>query len=121
MLDHVAIQCADLGASTEFYDVVLATLGGRRLIDRGDPIGYGTDFPCFWVGTQTTGTEREVHVAFRAPSRDAVDALYQAAIKAGAKSLHAPREWPGYHPGYYSAFVRDPDGNNIEAVHHGAA
>lgn len=118
MLDHLSIQCADLAKATVFYDAVLATIGGRRIMDFGDPIGYGVDFPCFWIGTQTTGSEREAHIAFRAPSREAVDAFHHAALALGAEELHAPRVWPEYHPGYYGGFVRDPDGNNVEAVHH---
>ena len=119
MLDHVSIQCADVSASAAFYDLVLAPIGGRRLRDFGEVIGYGTEFPDFWIGQQQTGDGfRETHLALRAPSRDAVDAFYQSAIAAGAESLHAPKVWPEYHPGYYGAFVRDPDGNNVEAVHH---
>ncbi len=118
MIDHLAIQCADLGVAAAFYDELLATIGGRRIIDRGDPIGYGSLLPCFWLGSQTTGNHREVHIAFSAPSRDAVDAFHATAVQLGAAVLHAPRVWPEYHPGYYGAFVRDRDGNNIEAVHH---
>lgn len=118
MIDHVSIQCADLAAAATFYDTVLGAIGGRRVLDFGDPIGYGVEFPCFWIGTQTTGSEREIHIAFTAPSREAVDAFYQSALELGAESLHPPRVWPEYHAGYYGAFVRDPDGNNVEAVHH---
>jgi len=57
-------------------------------------------------------------LAFRAPSREAVVAFRDAAVALGMEVLHEPREWPEYHPGYYGAFVRDPDGNNVEAVHH---
>jgi catechol 2,3-dioxygenase-like lactoylglutathione lyase family enzyme len=58
-------------------------------------------------------------VAFGAPDRAAVDAVHAAAVAAGVEVLHAPREWPEYHPGYYAVFLRDPDGHNVEAVHHG--
>ncbi len=82
-------------------------------------IGFGVDFPCFWVGAATdAGPGRQTHVAFRAPDRAAVDAFFAAAVGAGAEVLHAPREWPEYHPAYYGAFVRDPDGNDVEAVCH---
>ena len=60
-----------------------------------------------------------MHVAFHASDHDAVQAFYDTALELGAESLHAPRLWPEYHPGYYGAFVRDPDGNNVEAVFHG--
>jgi catechol 2,3-dioxygenase-like lactoylglutathione lyase family enzyme len=60
-----------------------------------------------------------VHVAFTAPGTDAVDEVHRAGLAAGAEILHAPRIWPEYHAGYYGVFLRDPDGNNVEAVHHG--
>jgi catechol 2,3-dioxygenase-like lactoylglutathione lyase family enzyme len=119
VLDHLSIQCADVAASAAFYDTVLATLGGRRVLDFGEVIGYGTDFPSFWLGPLTTGEpNREVHIAFRAPDRAAVRAFFESAVGAGADALHEPRIWPEYHPEYYGAFVRDPDGNNVEAVSH---
>ena len=120
MIDHVAIQCADLEASAAFYDTVLATIGGRQVMDFGEVLGYGTEFPDFWLGRRTTGEGfRESHLAFRADDRAAVDAFFAAAVGLGAEVLHAPAEHPEYHPGYYGAFVRDPDGNNVEAVSHG--
>ena len=121
MLDHVSIQCADLDASAAFYDAVLEPLGGRRILQYDGAIGYGTDFPTFWLGRHVTGAGfRESHLAFRAPDREAVQAFRDAAVAAGAEVLHEPRVWPEYHAGYFGAFVRDPDGNNVEAVHHTA-
>ena len=122
MLDHVAIQCADLDASAAFYDAVLAPLGGLRIMDFGEVIGYGVPpMPDFWLGPHQTGEGfRETHLAFRAPDRAAVRAFFDAAVAAGAEVLHEPREWPEYHAAYYGAFVRDPDGNNVEAVCHTA-
>ena len=120
MIDHISIQCADVSASAAFYDVVLGALGGTRLFDMGPVVGYGDTFPSFWLGPQDSGEGfRETHIAFRAPSRDAVLAFHEAAVGLDAEVLHEPREWPEYHPGYFGVFVRDPDGNNIEAVHHG--
>ena len=119
MLDHLSIQCSDLDASARFYDAVLATLGGRRVMDFGGAIGYGTDFPSFWIGAQETGDGfRESHIAFRAPSRQSVQKFFDAAVASGAEILHEPRLWPEYHESYYGVFVRDPDGNNVEAVCH---
>ena len=119
MLDHISIQCRDLAASASFYDTVLATIGGKRIFDFGEAIGYGTDFPDFWLGRHATGEGfRESHIAFRAPDRAAVRAFFDAAVGAGAEVLHEPRVWPEYHETYYGAFVRDPDGNNVEAVCH---
>ena len=120
MIDHISLQCSDLSASSAFYDAVLAPLGGERAMDFGDVIGYGVPpMPEFWIGPHSTGTGfRESHVAFTAASRDAVRAFFAAAVAAGAEVLHEPRERPEYHPAYYGAFVRDPDGNNVEAVCH---
>lgn len=122
MLDHVSIQCTDVGASASFYDAVLAPLGGRRILDFGDVIGYGVPpQPDFWLGPHNTGDGfRESHIAFTAADRATVDAFFAAARQAGAEVLHEPRVWPEYHPDYYGAFVRDPDGNNVEAVCHRA-
>jgi len=120
MLDHVAIQCADIAASAAFYDAVLAPLGGQRVMDFGDAIGYGVPpDPDFWISHQATGDGfRESHLAFSAPDRAAVRAFFEAATARGAEVLHPPRLWPEYHDTYYGAFVRDPDGNNVEAVCH---
>ena len=120
MLDHISIQCDDTAASAAFYDAVLAPLGARRVMEFGPVIGYGADGkPDFWIGPDATaGPNREDHLAFAAADRDAVRAFFDAAVARGAEVLHEPREWPEYHPGYYGAFVRDPDGNNVEAVCH---
>ena len=123
MLDHLGMQCSDMAASAAFYDHVLAPLGGKRLMDFGVAIGYGTEpKPDFWISAQQTGEGfRESHIAFAAPDKETVDAFFHAAVEAGAEVLHEPRMWPEYHPHYYGAFVRDPDGNNVEAVCHTAA
>ncbi len=120
MLDHLSIQCRSVDLSSAFYDTALAPLGGGRILDLGAVIGYGIgDKPTFWLGPLTTGdANREVHVAFAATDRTAVRAFFDAAVAAGAPVLHEPRVHPEYHPGYYGAFVRDPDGNNVEAVCH---
>ena len=120
MLDHLSNQCASVGASAAFYDAVLAPLGATRVMEFGPVIGYGADGkPDFWIGPDATAApNRENHLAFAAADRDAVRAFFDAAVALGAEVLHEPREWPEYHPGYYGAFVRDPDGNNVEAVCH---
>lgn len=120
MLDHVSLQLADVEASAKFYDTVLAPLGYARVMDFGNVIGFGAaGRPQFWIGPVTTsGEAREVHVAFQADDRAKVVEFRDAAVAAGAEVLHEPRVWPEYHPTYYGAFVRDPDGNNVEAVCH---
>jgi catechol 2,3-dioxygenase-like lactoylglutathione lyase family enzyme len=120
VLDHLSIQCADAAASAAFYDAVLAPLGGGRVMEFGAVIGFGPPgFPSFWIGPLVGGGDnREVHIAFTAPDRAAVRTFFEAAVERGAEVLHEPREWPEYHPAYYGAFVRDPDGNNVEAVCH---
>jgi catechol 2,3-dioxygenase-like lactoylglutathione lyase family enzyme len=120
MIDHISLQCSDLAASAAFYDAVLPAIGGARVMDFGDVIGYGVPpMPQFWIGPHNTGTGfRESHVAFTASSREAVRAFLAAAVATGAEVLHEARIWPEYHPAYYGAFVRDPDGNNVEAVCH---
>jgi catechol 2,3-dioxygenase-like lactoylglutathione lyase family enzyme len=119
MIDHFGINCVDLPAAARFYDTVLGVLGHRRVMDFGVAIGYGTDSPDFWISTfEGIGPNREVHIAFTAPDAATVRAFHAAALKLGAEELHAPRLWPEYHANYFGAFVRDPDGNNVEAVCH---
>jgi catechol 2,3-dioxygenase-like lactoylglutathione lyase family enzyme len=124
MLDHLSIQCADFEASKAFYDAVLGTIGGGRVMDFEIVIGYGVgDKPDFWIfplgeGPLSSPQVREAHIAFVAPDRAAVRAFVETARAAGVEVLHEPRVWPEYHPTYYGGFVRDPDGNNVEAVCH---
>ena len=125
MLDHIGVQVADVEASLAFYLRAFAAIGMREAMRF--PVGdsfvvglSGPDGPAdFWL-SPAAGTEaRELHIAFRAPDRAAVDAVHDAAVDAGVEVLHAPREWPEYHAGYYGVFLRDLDGHNVEAVYHG--
>jgi catechol 2,3-dioxygenase-like lactoylglutathione lyase family enzyme len=123
MIDHLGINCSDLERSATFYDAVLGVLGHRRLLDHGVAIGYGTTKPDFWIGRQpeeglASGPNREIHVAFSADTAEDVRAFFAAAVEQGAEVLHEPRQFPEYHDHYYGAFVRDPDGNNVEACCH---
>ncbi len=119
MLDHVSLQVEDVQRAAAFYDAVLAPLGCKRMMDFGEAIGYGADRPMFWIGkAQTPGPAREIHIAFMAPDRASVLAFRNAAGALGAEILHEPRLFPEYHSTYFGAFVRDPDGNNVEAVCH---
>jgi catechol 2,3-dioxygenase-like lactoylglutathione lyase family enzyme len=125
MLDHIGLQVADVEASLAFYLDTFAPIGMREAMhfQQGDDLVVGLSgpdgSPDFWLAPTTGPEGREVHLAFRAPDRAAVDAVHEAAVAAGAEVLHAPREWPEYHPGYYGVFLRDLDGHNVEAVHHG--
>ena len=124
LIDHFGINCSDWAEVEEFYDKVLHVLGYTRQMDVGVAIGYGTDGkPTFWIADanagEAAGANREVHIAFAANAAEEVQAFFHTALALGAEPLHEPRLWPEYHPGYYGAFVRDPDGNNVEAVFHG--
>ena len=122
MLDHLALPCRDLTAAATFYDAVLPALGAGRVMEHPTSgIGYGTGGkPTLWLQPAAPGqTPTEVHVALAAPDRAAVRAFLAAALAVGAPVLHEPRVWPEYHPAYYGAFVRDSEGNNVEAVCHG--
>ncbi|MDJ1133097.1 VOC family protein [Streptomyces iconiensis] len=119
MLDHIAVQVRDVATSAAFYETVLAPLGAGRTKEFGEFVSFGTTGHTLWLIPMTgEGQPRELHLAFTAADRAAVDSFHAAAVEAGAESLHAPRVRPEYHASYYGAFVRDPDGNNVEAVCH---
>lgn len=118
-IDHLGIQCADLERSREFYATVLGALGVRQLTRDLPVYGFGDDHPFFWLGPVTSpGETRELHVAFAAADRGQVREFARLAVEAGAEILHEPRVFPEYHDAYYGAFIRDPDGHNVEAVCH---
>jgi catechol 2,3-dioxygenase-like lactoylglutathione lyase family enzyme len=124
MIDHTGIGVADVGRSANFYDAALGALGMRRVAQipenlGTDGIGYGLDHPVFWIDRFHPHSAKQ-HTAFAAKSRTAVDAFYAAALKAGGIDNGGPGLRKQYAPGYYAAFVLDPDGNNIEAVYRGA-
>ncbi len=125
MLDHIGLQVQDVEKSLDFYLRAFAAIGMREAMrfPAGDTIVVGLagpdGVPNFWLSPAAGAETRELHVGFRAPDRAAVDAVHEAAVAAGVEVLHAPREWPEYHPGYYAVFLRDLDGHNVEAVHHG--
>ena len=126
MIDHLGINCSDWEKSKDFYDKVLGVLGFTRQLDFGVAIGYGADgHPNFWIADasagEASGPNREVHVAFAAKNPESVQTFFHTAVGLGAEPLHEPRLWPEYHDSYYGTFVRDPDGNNVEAVFHGGA
>jgi catechol 2,3-dioxygenase-like lactoylglutathione lyase family enzyme len=112
---------ADMTRAVAFYDAALAPLGLCRLVDFRDDgvrvVGYGDGQPCFWMAEERA-TSGLFHVAFRARCRADVVAFHAAAMMAGGTDNGPPGLRPHYHADYYAAFVRDPDGHNIEAVCH---
>jgi catechol 2,3-dioxygenase-like lactoylglutathione lyase family enzyme len=112
LFDHVHLRVRDLGASRRFYE---AALGALALAVQGREDSFGCDE--LFVSADGEPT-RGLHLAFQTPDRETVQRFYDAALAAGGRDNGAPGERP-YHPGYYAAFVLDPDGNNVEAVYHG--
>jgi len=121
MIDHTSIAVRDLKKGEAFYAALLAPLGLAKLREWPDAaIGFGKKYPEFWInrraGMDRVADDSGVHICLRAPSAKAVDAFHAAALKAGGTSDGAPGVRPEYHQTYYAAFIRDPDGNRIEAV-----
>jgi len=118
MIDHTGLTVSDVTKSKAFYRDALAPLGYSLLIEFDQDAGFGVaPKPDFWIGQGKLNGVRG-HVAFRAETRQLVDAFYEAAMAAGGTDNGAPGVRPHYHPNYYCAFVLDPDGYNIEAVCH---
>jgi catechol 2,3-dioxygenase-like lactoylglutathione lyase family enzyme len=120
VIDHTGLTVADIATSKAFYRTALGPLGYALIMEWEQYAGFGVPpKPDFWIGRFDSGEGfRESHIAFVAPNRATVRAFFDAAVGAGAEVLHEPRLWPEYHQSYYGAFVRDPDGNNVEAVCH---
>lgn len=119
MIDHVSIPVADLAAAGDFYNTVLAPFGMTRLAIRKRTIGYGKRYPEFWLNLREDHVRLDnpgLHVALRCRSPEIVDAFHAAALAAGGVSDGAPGTRQGEMTAYYGAFVRDLDGNRIEAV-----
>jgi catechol 2,3-dioxygenase-like lactoylglutathione lyase family enzyme len=120
MIDHISIGVSDLERSARFYEATLAPLGLERVVTRPATIGFGKAYPEFWInwrprmapGASDTGC----HICLRVRSPQEVDAFHQAALDAGGESDGAPGLRPHDRVRYYAAFIRDPDGNRIEAV-----
>lgn len=129
MLDHIGFSVSDLPRAKAFYQRALAPLGIDVIMELtaeqtggSGHVGFGEQGkPYFWIGDRADAAlEGQLHVAFAAPDRAAVDAFYQAALAAGGRDNGAPGLRPHYHANYYGAFVIDPDGHNVEAVCHKA-
>jgi len=129
MIDHASTYATDYDATVRFYDAVLPGLGYIRQMDM--VASWNADWPTqrmcaygpkgrpiYWIyEVREASTPR--HIAFVARTRALVDAFHRAGLEAGAEDNGAPGPRPQYHPGYYGAFLLDPDGNNVEAVVHG--
>lgn len=116
-IDHVHLHTKDLAASKLFYKAIATALG----IDEGF-VEFDDHFVLdeLYVDSDRQAQDTHVHLAFQAEDREMVDRFHDAGLTAGGRDNGAPGERP-YHPGYYAAFLLDPDGNNIEAVFHGPA
>lgn len=115
-LDHVAFDVSDLSASRHFYAAALRPWGARE-VTSGDAFGYGPEgSEDLWIAHGTPGPP--LHIALAARSRAIVDAFHSAAVAAGGRDNGPPGIRLQYHSGYYAAYALDPDGNNVEAVHH---
>ena len=128
IIDHMGLNVSDYEKSKAFYQKALAPLGIELVMEYGKNGGFGRGKkPDFWIGGEKTSYQTDaqraaitpVHFALAARSKEEVDAFYAAALAAGAKDFGPPGLRPIYHPGYYGAFVLDPDGHNLEAVWHG--
>lgn len=119
MIDHVSVPVRDLKRASAFYEAVLAPLGYRKLDGRPATAGFGKKYSEFWINLRPNAPRDDdpgTHVALRAANRDAVDAFHAAALAHGGVSDGAPGLRGEASEGYYAAFIRDPDGNRIEAV-----
>lgn len=131
MLDHVSFSVNDYKKSVKFYDETLKVLGIERLMtfetDEQNVAGYGIQGkPYFWIGSEvkpnyseSIGKARGLHIAFKANDVASIDAWHAKCLELGGKDNGKPGPRPEYHPGYYGAFIIDPNGWRIEAVFHG--
>jgi len=123
MYSHVTVGTRDLARSERFYDAVMAALGHPVLFKNARALAYGLPtgekfFVLFPFDGKEARPGNGVHAAFRAESRDKVDEFHRAALAQGGSDEGAPGLRPHYHPNYYGAYVRDPDGNKLQAVCH---
>ena len=120
MIDHISLAVRDLERSARFYQAVLGAIGYEKLVVRPRTIGFGKRYPEFWLNLRATLTpvdaESGAHAALRVRTTELVDAFHAAALAAGGSSDGAPGLRPQHGEGYYAAFIRDPDGNRVEAV-----
>jgi catechol 2,3-dioxygenase-like lactoylglutathione lyase family enzyme len=120
MIDHISVSVSDLERSARFYELTLAPLGLAKVVTRPATVGFGKAYPEFWINLRPNMTPVSAdsgnHICLRAKSTGDVDAFHEAALKAGGVSDGAPGYRPHERVRYYAAFIRDPDGNRVEAV-----
>jgi catechol 2,3-dioxygenase-like lactoylglutathione lyase family enzyme len=120
MIDHVSVAVSDLAAAARFYEAILSPLGYTKLEDRPATVGFGKRYAEFWINLRASSVplapSSGAHVALRAANTAAVDAFHAAALAAGGTCDGPPGLRPQHGESYYAAFIRDPDGNRIEAV-----
>ena len=119
MIDHVSIGVRDLAAAKAFYSKVLAEIGYAILDDRAETIGFGKKYSDFWLNARPhllADMDTGVHVCLRTRTKGQVDAFYDTALQSGGRCYGAPGPRPHYGKGYYAAFIKDADGNIVEAV-----
>lgn len=122
LIDHLQLVVRDLAQSRRLYEAVLGTLG-VPIAGEGPGFFYADELVVSDVKSPASAgvLTGRAHLAFQAPDRETVERAYRAGLEAGGKDNGAPGMREQYHPGYYAAFLLDPDGNNIEVVFHGPA
>ena len=122
MIDHISLGVRDLRASITFYQAALEPLGMRMIVDQATRAGFGSKYPELWLNARAAmalvAADTGSHLCLRARTTSAVDAFYRQAIAGGGWDDGPPGLRQATQVVYYAAFVRDPDGNNVEAVHH---
>lgn len=120
MIDHVSLQVRDLKASAAFYDALLAPLGYVRLVERETQVGFGKRYPELWLNARAGGaaaaTDTGAHLCLRALDEDQVRAFHAAALSNGGTDDGTPGPRAAAQTSYFAAFIRDPDGNRLEAA-----
>ncbi|HEX3990154.1 MAG TPA: VOC family protein [Acetobacteraceae bacterium] len=120
MLDHVSVAVRNLQTSADAYEQVLDAAGLRRLVNRPAMVGFGKNYPEFWLNARTAlaqlASDTGIHICLRVPDEDAVRMFHATAMRAGWKDAGAPGPRQGAMTVYYAAFVQDPDGNKLEAA-----
>jgi catechol 2,3-dioxygenase-like lactoylglutathione lyase family enzyme len=120
VIDHVSVAVRDLERATRFYEAVLGAIGYTKLEVRPSTVGFGKQYPEFWLNLRPAMSPVDAdcgaHVGLRVRTRDLVDAFHAVALAQGGTSDGAPGLRPQHGEGYYAAFVRDLDGNRLEAV-----